>query len=118
VNLIRNAMDAMSGKSGGGQIVIEAERVERDGQGWVLLRVTDEGSGIDPEVLGHLFEPFVSRRLDDRGTGLGLAVSEGIVREHGGTILASNRVECSGAVFEVMLPVSSPESEHESKQES
>jgi two-component system, NtrC family, sensor kinase len=118
VNLIRNAMDAMSQSPGGGQVVIDAQRVERDGQGWVLLTVTDDGSGIDPEVLGHLFEPFVSRRLDDRGTGLGLAVSEGIVHEHGGTILASNRVECSGAVFEVMLPVSLPLSEHEPKPES
>lgn len=108
VNLIRNAMDATSRSAGGGLVVIDAERTEREAQSWVLLTVVDDGPGIDPEVLGHLFEPFVSRRLDDRGTGLGLAVSEGIVQEHGGTILARNRSGSHGAVFEVMLPLSSP----------
>jgi len=54
-------------------------------------------------VLSRLFEPFQSTRLDSRGTGLGLAVAEGIVREHGGLILARNAEE-GGAVFEVMLP--------------
>ena len=110
INLIRNAMDAMGGAAVGHSVAVGAERVERDGHQWVLLTVTDDGPGIDPEVIGHLFEPFVSRRLDDRGTGLGLAVTEGIVREHGGTILASNRIGSPGAVFEVMLPVSNPES--------
>ncbi len=107
VNLIRNAMDATSSTSRGGLVLIEARQVDREGQGWVLLTVTDDGPGIDPEILGHLFEPFVSKRLDDRGTGLGLAVSEGIVREHNGTILASNRPDTTGAVFEIMLPLSS-----------
>lgn len=111
INLIRNAMDAMGSSGTGASVVLGAERVERDGQRWVLLTVTDDGPGIDPGVIGHLFEPFVSSHLDDRGTGLGLAVSEGIVREHGGTILASNRIGSPGAVFEVMLPVSSPGSE-------
>lgn len=109
INIIRNAMDAMGGAAVGHNITVAAEQVERDAQRWVLLTVTDDGPGIDPEVIGHLFEPFVSRRLDDRGTGLGLAVSEGIVREHGGTILATNRIGSPGAVFEVMLPVSSPD---------
>jgi hypothetical protein len=46
----------------------------------------------------------VSTRLDSKGTGLGLAVAEGIVREHGGLLRASNRVDRRGAVFEVVLP--------------
>lgn len=104
VNLVRNAVDAMGEAGSSGAVVIEASGIEREGQEWVVLTVTDEGPGIDPSVLPQLFEPFVSSRLDDRGTGLGLAVSEGIVREHGGMILASNRIGRSGAVFEVMLP--------------
>jgi signal transduction histidine kinase len=74
---------------------------------WVALRIRDTGPGIDAAVLPHVFEPFVSTRLDSRGTGLGLAVSEGIVREHGGVILARNRTDRpapSGAEFEVLMP--------------
>jgi signal transduction histidine kinase len=68
--------------------------------------VKDDGPGIDPSILPRLFEPFASTRLDSRGSGLGLAVSEGIVREHGGVILARNRTDRSGAIFEVVLPAS------------
>jgi len=104
VNILRNALDAMARADRGNSVIIEASHAERDGDEWVTLRIVDDGPGIDPALLPTLFEPFVSSRLDDRGTGLGLAVSEGIVREHGGTILVTNRVGCSGAVFEVMLP--------------
>ncbi|GAB4385350.1 MAG: hypothetical protein Kow0022_10860 [Phycisphaerales bacterium] len=104
VNLVRNATDAMGSAGLSGQIAVSAESIERDGDEWISVRVVDEGPGIDPAMLPSLFDPFVSSRLDDRGTGLGLAVSEGIVREHGGTIIASNRSGRNGAVFEVMLP--------------
>ena len=82
-----------------------SEPLEREGRRWVSLTITDDGPGIDPEVLKRLFEPFVSSKLDSRGTGLGLAVAEGIVREHHGLLLARNREGASGAVFEVLLPV-------------
>jgi two-component system NtrC family sensor kinase len=106
VNLIRNAVDAVrSGRPGGvGRVTVAAEPIRRDGSAWVSLTVTDDGPGIDPELLASLFEPFVSSRLDAKGTGLGLAVAEGIVREHGGLILARNREGQPGAVFEVVLP--------------
>mgnify|MGYP000930244592 CR=1 FL=1 len=100
VNLIRNAVDAV----GKGAVVIGAGESEKDGRAWVSISVTDDGAGIDPAILPRLFEPFASTRLDSRGTGLGLAVAEGIVREHGGMILARNRIDRSGAVFEVLLP--------------
>ncbi|HYE60574.1 MAG TPA: ATP-binding protein [Phycisphaerales bacterium] len=106
VNLIRNGVDAVRGGSGVGRVEVAAERSTKDGREWVSLVVRDEGPGIDPSVLPHLFEPFVSTRLDARGTGLGLAVSEGIVREHGGVILARNRVDgAMGAEFEVLMPL-------------
>ncbi|TVQ61033.1 MAG: sensor histidine kinase [Phycisphaerales bacterium] len=113
VNLLRNAADAMDGR---GRIVVSAEETERDGRRWVSISVADSGPGIDPEVLPRLFEPFATTRLDDRGTGLGLAVSEGIIREHGGVILvrnagpttgtkpASDADQRTGAIFEIMLP--------------
>ncbi len=107
VNLLRNAVDAM-GEMEGGVVRVSAEEMEREGSRWVSVKVEDEGPGIDPGILPRLFEPFASTRLDARGTGLGLAVSEGIVREHGGVMLARNAGRGGargGAVFEVMLPV-------------
>jgi len=114
---VRNSVDAMrrgKGPAAGvpgarrlGRIVVAAPEQERDkGQGaWVSITVTDDGPGIDPDILPRLFEPFASTALDARGTGLGLAVSEGIVREHGGVLLAKNREDGrSGAVFELLMP--------------
>src|SRR5690606_29026485 len=112
VNLLRHAADALDGA---GEITVPAERVQRDGRGWVAIRVRDQGPGIAPDVLSRMFEPFVSTRLDARGTGLGLAVSEGIVREHGGMMLARNlpaeepddpsaSPRRMGAEFEITLP--------------
>lgn len=100
VNLLRNATDAMEGD---GQIRAWAEVAERDGAEWVAAYCADTGPGINPDVLPRLFEPFTSTRLDSKGTGLGLAVAEGIVREHGGMLLARN-ARGAGAIFEVMLP--------------
>ena len=115
VNLIRNAVDAIKGgpvvpgvtpdgEGGVGEVRVGASALSRDGGRWVTVRIVDDGPGIDPDVLPSLFEPFVSTRLDHQGTGLGLAVAEGIVREHGGTVIARNRTDRRGAVFEVMLP--------------
>jgi len=102
VNLLRNAVDAMEG---GGGVIVSASEALRDGRAWVSMTVADTGPGIDPVLFPRMFEPFASTRLDSHGTGLGLAVAEGIVREHGGLLLARNAEPAgSGAVFEVMLP--------------
>lgn len=69
----------------------------------VLIRVEDDGPGIAESVLPHLFEAFVSSRLDAKGTGLGLTVAAGIIQQHGGSIRAYNRPE-GGACIEVELP--------------
>ncbi len=87
-----------------GTITVDAAAARREGRGWVTLTIADDGPGIDPEILSRLFEPFASTRLDSHGTGLGLAVSEGIVREHGGVLLARNRADGRGSVFEIVLP--------------
>ncbi|MCB9846405.1 MAG: hypothetical protein H6811_10525 [Phycisphaeraceae bacterium] len=108
VNLCRNAVDAIRAlpESPREPAVIEitAETIARDGEDWVSIRVRDTGPGLDPHILTHLFEPFASTRLDARGTGLGLAVANGIVREHGGVLLARNENAPRGALFEVLIP--------------
>ena len=79
----------------------------RDG-GTVCLRVIDEGSGIPPADLEHIFDKFYRAQKTDQvraGTGLGLAISRGFVEAMHGTIVAANRSDRSGAMFTIDLPV-------------
>jgi signal transduction histidine kinase len=80
-----------------------AVRARREDSSWVTIAVEDDGLGIPEDALPSIFEAFVTSRLDSRGTGLGLTVAEGIVHQHGGTLIASNRSE-GGARLEVRLP--------------
>lgn len=107
VNLLRNAVDALdTGNGPDGSIRVSHEIVQRDGARWICIRITDDGPGIDPAILPRLFEPFSSTRLDSHGTGLGLAVAEGIIKEHAGVLIAGNRPgPDTGAIFEIMLPM-------------
>jgi signal transduction histidine kinase len=118
VNLIRNSVHALRDmKDHPGLIRVSAEREERSDGLWLVISVTDNGEGIDPAVIDSLFEPFVSSRMDANGTGLGLAVAEGIVREHGGMVVPSNIRSLegdegavqSGAKFDVHLPMNDSE---------
>ncbi|MGB6172810.1 MAG: sensor histidine kinase KdpD [Xanthobacteraceae bacterium] len=79
----------------------------RDG-GTVSLRVIDEGSGIPPADIEHIFDKFYRAQKTDQvraGTGLGLAISRGFVEAMYGTIVAANRSDRSGAMFTINLPV-------------
>ena len=110
VNLIRNAVHALRGVEDQiGQITVSMTHEDRDDGRWVVVSVLDNGPGIDPSMIDSLFDPFVSTRLDAQGTGLGLAVADGIVREHGGVVVPSNieRLDAGqgGAKFEVHLPM-------------
>jgi signal transduction histidine kinase/ActR/RegA family two-component response regulator len=78
-NLIVNARDAMEN---GGKLKLETAQEED----WVVLRVIDDGCGMEPEVLAHLFEPFFTTKPSDKGTGLGLATTYGIVNNYEGQI--------------------------------
>ena len=72
-----------------------------------MLSVRDNGPGIDPNDLGHIFEPFYrSRNANGAGSGLGLALSREIVRRHGGDIQAVNRAG-GGCEIQVRLPLAS-----------
>jgi two-component system, OmpR family, sensor histidine kinase KdpD len=79
----------------------------QDGQS-VFLQVLDEGDGIPPGDLEHIFDKFYRVQKGDHvraGTGLGLAISRGFVEALQGTITASNRTDRSGAVFTIRLPI-------------
>jgi signal transduction histidine kinase len=104
VNLLRNALDAV--KSNGkarGEIRVGSRAFVWNEQPWVSITVQDNGPGIPADVLPDIFEAFVTTRLDARGTGLGLTVTEGIVSQHGGSIAAFNRPQ-GGATLEVRFP--------------
>jgi signal transduction histidine kinase len=103
VNLLSNAAEAMA--TAGGRVDLSARKTRILGRDQIAIRVADEGHGIPEEHLSDLFKPFFTTK--PTGHGLGLAVSQNIVLEHGGRIVASNRPisEGDGAVFEVQLPV-------------
>jgi two-component system, NtrC family, C4-dicarboxylate transport sensor histidine kinase DctB len=100
VNLFGNALDAMEmAGSAPRQLVVDATR---DGAR-VLITVTDSGPGIPDDVRAHLFEPFFTTKPQGKGLGLGLAISEQIVRESGGQLRAESPPE-GGARFIIDLP--------------
>jgi PAS domain S-box-containing protein len=101
LNIVLNAEQAVGG---GGRIESHTALVEDDGRPQVEVRIRDTGSGIPPEAMPRLFEPFYTTKEVGQGTGLGLAITYGIIQEHGGQIAASNHPD-GGAVFTVRLPV-------------
>jgi two-component system NtrC family sensor kinase len=104
VNLIRNALNAIS--EAGHVLVWTRHDAAENGAAQLVVFVDDDGPGIPPGTMSHIFEAFVTTRLDARGTGLGLTVAEGIVHQHGGSISAINR-DGGGARLEVRLPCAS-----------
>lgn len=83
-NLVRNAVDA---STEGGVVTLAFDRIaDRDDRKCVRLRVIDEGVGIAPEHLPHVFDPFFTTRAESGGSGLGLVVVQSIVRDEGGKI--------------------------------
>jgi signal transduction histidine kinase len=97
LNLLLNAVEACAA----GGIVAARSRVEG---GQVVVEVQDNGCGIPPEHQSRLFEPFFTTKPIGEGTGLGLSVSYGIIRDHGGSIEVESEVG-RGSTFRVRLPL-------------
>ncbi|HEX8291268.1 MAG TPA: ATP-binding protein, partial [Pyrinomonadaceae bacterium] len=96
VNIIFNAVDAMPG--GGGLVLTAEQRDEK-----VVVTVEDTGCGMSPEVRSRVFDPFFTTK-GVGGMGLGLSVSYGVIRRHGGTIRVESEVG-RGSTFRVVLPL-------------
>jgi signal transduction histidine kinase len=111
-NLVTNAIDA---SEGGGTVTVEVTRVTsgsvsrrvRAGSVFHRLAIGDQGPGIPAADLARVFEPFYTTKAEGRGTGLGLWIVEGIVRDHGGWIEVDSRPG-EGAIFSVYLPAATP----------
>ena len=97
-NLMRNALDAMEDMA---EPELRVALGEDDGCVWI--EVADRGHGLGPGTLERLAEPFFTTRESGKGLGLGLAISSGILEDHGGRLDAGNRAE-GGAVFRMILP--------------
>jgi signal transduction histidine kinase len=100
-NLLLNAIQASQPDS---RIVVRT-LIENEQQ--VAVEIEDFGCGIDPGQMPRIFEPFFTTKPVGRGTGLGLAVTYGIVRDHGGTIEVTSEVD-RGSTFRVRLPLRPP----------
>ncbi len=101
LNLLMNAVEAMTD---GGELTVNTAFLE--GNSEILLTVADTGSGIDADILPHIFDAFVTNKL--RGTGLGLTITYDIVIKHHGRISAENNPG-RGSTFSVWLPLESRE---------
>jgi Signal transduction histidine kinase regulating C4-dicarboxylate transport system len=96
-----NAIEAMPD---GGKLRVEV--IDECEKGKVIIKVSDTGIGIPEYDIEHIFEPFFTTKKDGKGTGLGLAVTHGIIERHGGTIEVNSQLNL-GTTFTITLPKTS-----------
>lgn len=106
MNLLANAVDAIFAKPGPGTdevIRVVTRMEERQGRICAVVEIADSGVGMPDEVKTRLFQPFFTTKEVGKGVGLGLAISHGIVRDHGGCIEVESEAG-HGSLFRVVLP--------------
>ena len=107
MNIILNAADAMPD---GGTITIKSSLSKEDH--FVEVKIADTGCGIPKELIDRVYDPFFTTKESKKGTGLGLAVSYGIIKKHQGFILVESEVG-KGTTFTIRLPINPPENNHQ-----
>jgi len=111
MNICLNACDAMPD---GGELTLETENTILDGQvsksqmdmdpgDYVIIRIRDQGTGMDAGTLARIFEPFFTTKPVGKGNGLGLAIAQDIVKGHGGRMFVTSEPN-HGSLFEIYLP--------------
>jgi two-component system NtrC family sensor kinase len=100
LNLVTNALDAMPG---GGVLGVRTGTERRDGREWAFVRIADTGAGISPDHLKRIFEPFFTTKEPGKGSGLGLFITEQVVRDHGGVIDVES-AQGQGTSFTLAFP--------------
>ncbi len=121
LNLCTNAADAM--RKEGGILEVALENAELDKKAadlypdiepgeFIKLTVSDSGHGIEAEIINRIFDPYFTTKEVGKGTGMGLAVAHGIVKNHGGAITVSSEIG-KGTTFQVFLPTTENEPESE-----
>jgi signal transduction histidine kinase len=108
LNLLTNALDSLD-ERGDDRGLVRIRLRQRDNA--AELSVIDNGGGIAPDVLEHVFEPFFTRRRAGQGTGLGLSISYRIIADHGGQLTAESPGVGRGATFTVRLPLKPAEND-------
>ena len=108
INLINNALDAMPQ---GGELRFRTVVAD----GFALVSCRDTGEGIRAEIKARVFDPLFTTKLRGRGNGLGLAVAQQIVREHGGEITVESELG-QGAEFQLRLPIAPEKMRHEERE--
>jgi len=111
VNLFVNAQQACTDQPGPHRLEVSARFDAAAGA--VCVAVADNGPGIPSEILPRIFDPFFTTKPVGEGTGLGLSVSDGIIKSHGGTIAAA-RPDAGGTRFDIVLPVDEHASDDDS----
>jgi PAS domain S-box-containing protein len=104
MNLISNATLALEGKTDKRLKISTGLERTADGRDQLLIVVADNGRGIQGEDLNNIFDPFFTTRAQKKGPGLGLSISYGIVKDHGGVIRVENN-DWGGATFYISLPL-------------
>jgi len=100
LNLIINAGQVMPS---GGELRISVKVISKN---ILEIKIADTGRGIPPEYINHIFDPFFTTKTEIKGNGLGLFISQAIIREHHGTIKVESEID-KGTTFSIQLPINS-----------